>query len=121
MLSAGNVRSVFKKLCWNSCRVKSCRVSCCRVVVRVVGFVLFVLCVFINRYYIVTSCRLFRATNRVDRFVLKHFCARNRVNRFVLGSCRVFVSCCGLPDIFIYIYTRIHIYIYIYIHGVLYF
>ena len=79
----------------------SCRVLCCRVAVCVVGFVLFVLCVFINRYYIVTSCRSFRATNRVDRFVLKHFRARNRVNRFVLGSCRVsfFVSCCGLPVI----------------------
>ena len=78
-----------------------CRVSCCRVAVRVVGFVLFVLCVFIDRYFIVTSCRSFRATNRVDRFVLKRFGARNRVNRFVLGSCRVslFVSCCGLLDI----------------------
>ena len=44
-------------------------------------------------------CRVFvfRATDRVDRFVLKHFRARNRVSRFVLGSCRVsfFVSCCG--------------------------
>ena len=70
-----------------SCFVLSCCCSCCGF--RVVRFV---------RIY---KPVLYSTTNRVDRFVLKHFCARNRVNRFVLGSCRVlfFVSCCGLLGI----------------------